>query len=248
MRRSKRYPILAGLAGMIAAAPALADILVVRSSGPSSGAFRPGATLQEEREVSLKAGDILTVLDNRGTRTVRGPIQRVRLGGVRVDGDSGPSLAALIGGTRSVGARTGAVRGGMAQNATKPGNLWYLDFGKGGTQCVADPAKLTLWRGGDLSKGAMFGIAGDGKADSLTFAPGQSVAPWPATLPVTDGAHWTVAGPGLTAPVKIRLALLPEKPSELSDMARKLIEKNCTAQLDLLIETTAVPEEAPVRK
>ncbi|MEO7178433.1 MAG: hypothetical protein ABIW83_06285, partial [Allosphingosinicella sp.] len=65
-------PLLAA-ALLITASAATADILVVRSSGPSAKSFPPGRRLPESARISLKTSDQLIVLDGRGTRIIRGP-------------------------------------------------------------------------------------------------------------------------------------------------------------------------------
>src|SRR5688500_6017825 len=56
-----------------AAASAAANVLVVRSSGPSAKSYAPGSSLPDNARLQLRAGDTVVVLDSRGTRTFRGP-------------------------------------------------------------------------------------------------------------------------------------------------------------------------------
>ena len=63
-------------AALIAAAgssAALADVLVVRASGPSAKAYPAGKTIADNARIALQAGDSLVLLDSRGTRVLRGP-------------------------------------------------------------------------------------------------------------------------------------------------------------------------------
>ena len=62
-----------GAAALIAATAATAAVLVVRSSGPSAGAYPPGKALPETHMLQLKASDTIVLLDSRGTRTLQGP-------------------------------------------------------------------------------------------------------------------------------------------------------------------------------
>ena len=50
-----------------AGTPAWADSLVVRSSGPSAGSYTPGKKLADGGALLLKAGDVVTLLDAKGT-------------------------------------------------------------------------------------------------------------------------------------------------------------------------------------
>src|SRR4051794_30738387 len=58
---------------LAAASAAAADILVVRSTGPSSASYPPGKRLPDNARLTLQAADQLMLLDGRGTRMVRGP-------------------------------------------------------------------------------------------------------------------------------------------------------------------------------
>ena len=56
-----------------AAVSASAAVLVVRSSGPSARGFPAGKALPDSEKLTLKANDVVVLLDSRGTRTLRGP-------------------------------------------------------------------------------------------------------------------------------------------------------------------------------
>ena len=101
-----------GAALMATAGTAAAETLVVRASGPSAGSFSPGKKLPDGGSVTLKAGDVLTLLDGRGTRTLRGP--GVFGAGPGATADAGTtSIASFIGTRNTARARTGAVRSGV---------------------------------------------------------------------------------------------------------------------------------------
>ena len=55
------------------AATAAANVLVVRSSGPSAKGYPPGKSLPDNARIALRSGDTLVVLSGSGTRTFRGP-------------------------------------------------------------------------------------------------------------------------------------------------------------------------------
>ncbi|OZA58497.1 MAG: hypothetical protein B7X78_08945, partial [Sphingomonadales bacterium 39-62-4] len=54
---------MAALAGMAIAGSAMAQSVVVRSTGPSAGAYPQGKKLPAHATVVLKGGDQVTVLD-----------------------------------------------------------------------------------------------------------------------------------------------------------------------------------------
>jgi len=230
---------LAGGATLIAAAPAFAEALVVRASGPSAGTFSPGKKLADGASVTLKAGDVLTLLDGRGTRTLRGP--GVYGTTATASAASTINIASFIGTRNSARARTGAVRG--IKTEPRSPNVWYVDIRKPATVCVLDPANVKLWH--PAGSAGTLAIAGAGGKGSVAFAADAAVAAWPATLPVTEGASYQLSGAGLPKPVTVSFTLLSPGAEGLESTASTLIARKCSAQLDLLIETVAAPDPAP---
>ena len=76
-----------------------------------------------------------------------------------------------------------------------------------------------------------------GASGAIALPQGASIADWPKTVPVTNGAEYTVSMDGM-APAKIRFVTVP-MPANLEDTAAQLIAKGCKTQLDLLIATTS---------
>lgn len=70
---STEWRVAAVAAALCSAATALAGPMVLRTSGPSAAQFKPGQRLADGQAVALKTGDVLVVLDQRGTRSVAGP-------------------------------------------------------------------------------------------------------------------------------------------------------------------------------
>lgn len=229
--------IALGMAAALAATPAWADSLVVRSSGPSAGSYAPGKKLAAGGSLQLEAGDVVTLLDAKGTRTLRGP-GRFNVTAAAAVPASNVTMAALLDTKRVRRARTGAVRGaiGEAAAAAKRPNLWLVDVVQPGPLCVTDPAAVRLWRA-DAAKPAAVRISGGGAEGSATFAASEAIAAWPASLPVKDGAAYRIEAGGRS--VDIRFALLGSAGAGIDDTASALIAKGCQAQLDLLIDTAA---------
>ncbi|HEX7876021.1 MAG TPA: hypothetical protein VF489_05495, partial [Sphingobium sp.] len=149
-----------GLAGAAAA-----DTLVVRASGPSAKIYPAGRKLADGGTVALKAGDVVTLLDAKGTRTLRGPGSF----GVTAAASGAPAssvtLAALLDTKRVRRARTGAVRGTVGDAPVAPAkrpNLWLVDVAQPGALCFADATAVRLWRG-NAAKLASVRISGGGK-------------------------------------------------------------------------------------
>ena len=225
-----RLLALAAGAALLASTASAAAVLVVRSSGPSAGAYPPGKALPDSHMLRLKASDVVVLLDSRGTRTLQGP------GSFSVTASAAPAAASGTVGTTARRVRLGAVRGTGARS------VWQADLGRSGNVCIANPADLGLWRP-DSSGEANVTLtdAGSGKAADVKFAAGQSLAPWPKELPATTGTKIAVSG--LAAPATLTLRVLSPVPTGLEGMAQSLIRADCQAQLDILIDTFSARSE-----
>ncbi|HTI31537.1 MAG TPA: hypothetical protein VL405_05355 [Sphingomonas sp.] len=220
---------IAAIATGLIATSAIAGTIVVRASGPSASMYPPGKSITTA-SVTLKPGDMLVLLDAKGTRTLSGAgVHSLASGSAAV---APSALGALI---RSSGARqvrTGAVRG-VGQGNVKAPNLWYVDASRGGTVCVADTGMTNVWRP-NMTSAAAYSIWSDGKSVPLDFAAGQSVRAWPAELPLRAGARYKIAAP-TGAPVEIVVQPVPLADSA-DAVGAALIAKGCSRQLDQLVE------------
>lgn len=226
-------PILA-VALLATASAAFADILVVRSSGPSAKSYPPGKRMPEAARLTLKAGDQIIVLDGRGTRIIRGP-------GTFAAGAAAPARIASANPSGDRRARIGAVRG-VETGPIRPPSIWHVDVSKSSNVCVADGGKLTLWRA-DAAKAAAMTVSGpDGLRRQLVWQPGTTTLAWPADLPVAEVGEYRLSGPGAASPTVLRFRKVLQRPAGLEDMAQTLIRNDCQAQLDLFIETVKLPD------
>ncbi|WP_303543607.1 hypothetical protein [Sphingomonas natans] len=226
------------------AAPLSAATLVVRSAGPSAGAYPPGKVLQPTAKLALKANDLVTLLDEHGTRTLRGPGSFTATATAAADADGGnTAIAALVSQRGDRRVRIGAVRG-VESDTGRPPNIWFVDASRAGTVCVANPAAANLWRPGSEApaKTMIASVTGASKA-TVDWSPGQAVQAWPSALPIAEGARYRLTT-GTAAPVEIRMTLSGEPKPDVQGMASALIAKGCTAQLDQLVETTAAATKA----
>lgn len=242
-------PLGFGLAVLVVpSSMAMAETIVVKAAGPSAGSYPPGRKIADNSVIALKAGDMLTVLDGRGTRTLKGPGSFNASAPSAAAGDTRNSLAGLLGTQRVRRARTGAVRGGAEEGKMpRSPNLWYVDISQSSNVCVPDPANVQLWRP-DLTQ-ALDVTARDeksGRSAVITFEKGQFRNAWPATLPVTEGGSYRLSWAGLDKPVKISFAIMGPQSEGLENMASALISRGCEAQLNLLVETVALPDAQPV--
>jgi hypothetical protein len=210
-----------------AAIPAAANVLVVRSTGPSAAAYPPGRSLPDNARLTLRAGDAVIVLGAGGTRTFRGP------------GTFSPSAAAQAGGPGVGGdgrrARIGAVRSaGIVPHSP---TIWHVDVTQSGTFCLASPGRVMLWRP-DSSTPSTLTISGPaGPARTVRWPTGQATIAWPTTLPITNGATFNIAQSGVAVPTQVTFRTLAHEPADMQSVAEALIANGCQGQLDVLVET-----------
>jgi hypothetical protein len=215
---------------------AVAGTIVISASGPSARNYPAGKALAAGSRIVLAAGDTLTVLDSRGTRTLRGP---VTVSAEATATASNPSFAALVATQNRRRARTGAIRG--ANDRAKPSNLWLVDVGAGGTVCVSDPAAVQLWRP-DMQAAATLTVADDGgRRTDVAFPLGQNTAPWPAAAPIAEGRSYVLSGGGLAQPTRLRFTMLSAGSSDPAATYMALDAKGCSAQKQLLVGALQTP-------
>lgn len=230
---------------LLGAQAAIAETIVVRSNGPSAKSYPPGKSIADNSTVTLKTGDSVTILDGRGTRVFKGPgkFSTTATSGAA----SGSAIGQLLRNTGTRQARTGAVRGmGPVRTARSP-NLWYVDVSKSGKICLADTVAVTIWRpSSDRAASMTLTRASDGKSTPFDFKQGQSVGIWPIeVLPALSGQQFRLTGGGLSSPTMITFVALGPNAQGLEGTASALIQNGCSNQLDLLIETVAIPGGEP---
>jgi hypothetical protein len=199
---------------------ALANVVVVKSLGPSAKAYPPGKTLPETAKINLQGGDVVTVIGPASAQTLRGP------------GNFDAKQVALASAAGQRG-RFGALRASeVAQNPS----IWDVDVTSGGKVCVADPAKLQLWRSDSEGPVTVEIRSADGKAESLSWAAGKALAPWPAALPIKSGNEYSVEWPDGGDTSKLEVVTVASAPADLVGAAQILLQNGCQKQLDLLVE------------
>lgn len=242
---SKVLKLLAATAAALGAVAlggaAMAQAVVIRSTGPSAAAYPQGKKLPADASVTLRAGDRVTVLDKSGTRVLSGPGTFAMNGAVNRTNTGGAMANMLAMGGTQVRTRTGAVRGApeAAPEVPAPDSVWYVDVRKGGTFCVADPSQLVLWRPNRVEEATARLTGADGTVAQVTWKRGNALKLWPSsTLPIVDGQTYTFSDPVGPA-VKITLKLMGPMPDSDMDVAARLGELGCTGQLDTLATAAA---------
>ncbi|MBA4747766.1 MAG: hypothetical protein H2056_03530 [Sphingopyxis sp.] len=228
---------------------ALAQSMIVRSSGPSAAKYPVGKKLAANEKITLVSGDRVVLLDKGKTRTLARPGVHNSSATVAANQTLSTTMSQMISRDGALRRRGGATRGpGDAEMAVadiRAPNLWLIDARKGGNFCVADPGALLFWRP-DINGDTSLRVEAEGsaaKAETIAFLDGQAYRRWPgATLPLTAGSSYRLSGGGMDKPVSIRFQLLDSLPETPDDIAAKLLERGCTAQLDRLVDTMAEDE------
>ncbi|MEM1132611.1 MAG: hypothetical protein AAGH53_06730 [Pseudomonadota bacterium] len=233
-------------------APAMAQSVVVRSTGPSASQYPAGKKLPANARITLKSGDVITVLDKGGTRVLRGP-RTISLNQRVASASTTSSMRSLLRTRSNTRARTGAVRStgtatvGEAGIAPRSPNLWFVDVTRPGTYCIADPAATVLWRS-DIAAtmSATLANASGAGATPIEWRRGSALKRWPVDMvPMIDGSSYTLAMAGdVEPPAQITVRLMETVPEDADDTASELIARGCQQQLDLLVDTLSTEDTA----
>jgi hypothetical protein len=215
----------AAMAFALGSTAALANVVVVKSLGPSAKAYPPGKTLPPSAKITLQGGDIVTVLGPSSAETLRGP----------GNFDAGQVSLASAAGQRG---RFGALR--AAEVAHNP-SIWDVDVSQGGKVCVTDPARVKLWRPDSEAESTVTIRTSDGKSQQLTWAAGNALTAWPAALPIQSGASYQIEWPDTGEKSSLDIVTVQSAPADLVGAAQVLIQNGCQKQLDLLVESASKP-------
>jgi hypothetical protein len=214
----------AAVAIVMGSTAGLANVVVVKSLGPSSKAYPPGKTLPESAKITLQGGDVVTVIGPSSAQTLRGP------------GNFDAKQVALASAAGQRG-RFGALR--AADVAHNP-SIWDIDATQSGTVCVNNASKLQLWRPDKEAPITVKIHDANGKTEDLSWAAGAALAAWPAALPIKDGAEYQVEWPDGGDSSKLDLVtIVPPPPEDLVGAAQVLIAHGCQKQLDLLVQSAS---------
>lgn len=243
--------LAAGLAA--ATVPASAQSVVVRSTGPSASQYPAGKKLAADAQVTLKSGDVITVLDKSGTRVLRGP-QTVSLNRRIANNAPRRGMDSFLRTRSNARARTGAVRSagtstpGREQGEVRSPNLWFVDVSRPGTYCIADPQATILWRSTiNTGMAAQLSSASGGSAAPIEWRRGNALERWPTeTVPLTDGGSYRIASGNASEPAAITVRMMGTVPEGLDDTAAALIARGCNEQLNLLVDTLGSSDGASV--
>jgi hypothetical protein len=210
--------MLWGAALALGSTAALANVVVVKSLGPSAKAYPPGKTLPANAKITLQGGDVVTVIGPSAAQTLRGP------------GNFDASQMSLASAAGQRG-RFSALR--AAQVAHNP-SIWDIDVTQSGKVCVTDASKVQLWRPDSDGAATVQIHSADGQSQKLSWVAGKALTAWPTALPVKNGQYqieWSDTGDKSS----VEVVNVGAVPSDLVGTAQVLIQNGCQNQLDLLV-------------
>jgi len=213
----------AAVAVAFASTAGVANVVVVKSLGPSSKAYPPGRTLPESTKITLIGGDVVTVIGPSSAQVLRGP------------GNFDAKQVALASAAGQRG-RFGALR---AVEVAHDPSIWDIDASAGGKVCVAEKTPLQLWRADSEAPITVQIRSADGASQTFSWAAGKALASWPAALPIKTGAHYSVEWPDGGDSSKLDVVTIANPPVDLVGAAKVLLENGCKKQLDLLVESAS---------
>lgn len=226
--------------GIGISAHAVAQAVVVRSTGPSAASFPAGKRLGASTSITLQTGDVVTVLDKVGTRVLRGKGTFAVDGPINRDRGAAALLARSL--SNPVSVRAGAVRGAPSDDAGTeliPVSIWLADIDKGGRVCLPRGSDLYLWRGISAQRRFVWLGESDGGGTVRVALPSKTAGvAWPQTMvPLVDGHTYRVTDEGdPNKGTELRLVLLEPDviPADAASLGTLLLDNGCKAQFEWL--------------
>lgn len=222
------------LAALGLSTAAAADVLVVRSTGPSAATYPVGRRMPDTDRVVLRSGDRVVIVGQGGTRTLSGPGNFPVRATVQTTQGRSTTLNRYLSASGGSISRTGAVRSVSVEGSAP--NLWVVDIASGGTFCTADMSNVTLWRG-DMTQDTLLMVENTANPEvktSLAFVAGQNFRRWPSEeMPIAEGQSYRITGPGMNESSVISFVPVPAMGPEAGPetIATTLAERNCMGQL-----------------
>lgn len=242
----------AGFLALASSTGAMAQAVVVRSTGPSAVNYPKGKRLPANAGVVLRAGDVVTVLDKAGTRVLKGAGSFTIDNAVNRDRGAAALLARSLSNPASVraGAVRGAPAGGASADMVLPVSIWIADTAQGGNVCIPRGSDLYLWRGNaDARSFTWLTESEGGEMVRMQWPPKTAGIAWPKTmLAPQEGRTYRIydeTTPDKAAEFRI-VTLEPEAvPADAAALGTLLLDNGCKAQFEWLAEVLDGDEQAP---
>lgn len=237
MRVAVRVAI--ALMAAASASSAVAEILVLRSVGPSSSRYPAGRRFPDNTNFVLRSGDSLSVLTPQGTRLFRG--QGVHSLNRASSARQQSAMEVRIG--------TGGVRSpGPAGAQALPNSVWTFAANARGNLCFPQGARPMLWRANTDRAITMVVADAGGREHSAEWPAGEATVAWPASLPIVADAPYRLRMPG-ASPQRIWLRPIANADAlDQSGLAGALIAARCEDQVATFAALNIAPVQQPLTR
>lgn len=236
--------------GLGASVSALAQAVVVSSTGPSRASYPSGKRLAVGTKVTLEAGDRITIIDKAGSRILTGGQTYTIDGAVNRDSTVAMQLGRSLSKPQPV-RRAGAIRapGEQSTEEPMPPSVWLADAGMGGRVCVLQGSDLYLWRdNSDKRRFSWLGETDGGGMVRLQFPEKVAGVAWPTGMvPLADGHMYRLADESNPDNYKdFEVVMLdPEAvPVDAAGLAVTLLDNGCRTQFDWMARKLESEEKA----
>lgn len=238
--KSALYAV-AGIALASMGGTAMADVLVTQSSGAIGRELPRGTRLPDDRIITLRAGDSVTVLTSNGTRRFTEP------GRYRVSGPRQVASGGLNRQGRNGIARAGISRGpnDLAPISDANRTQWQLDIDQPGTFCIAEGRPVSLWRSNASQAAAVIVTrASTGASMTVTLPAGDFSQSWPDGMEMESGIY-TIQVTGDPVEREIEFVTVDGDLSDPVILGAALMENECSVQLEAMTANfeTVEPDE-----
>lgn len=249
MQMPRKSLVAAGFAAVsLFALPAMAGPLVIRATGPSAALFKPGQRLGDT-PMMLRKGDLVVILDRKGTRLFSGPgLLDPQMASKPAEDRIDLSAPLLPDGTRPVIAATrqmllaqpnAAEQGLRAFNPVPDDRLWQVSLAATEPQCLLPGKPVTVVRSAVKTPATLMLTTAGRSPIKLAFAAAEARKTLPAGTIVASG-RYRVSGNG--KPLDLRL--LPQIASSdrlaaLEQIVQGLAAAGCQRQFVQLADQIA---------
>jgi hypothetical protein len=229
-----RFGISGVLAALIFAAAANAAELVITES--TIIGFEPGMVIDGGQELSIRKGHKISLISPNGkVIKLNGPYK-----GVPDPADKSAdasklvtALSTLVSGQGRDSSQLGAIRDAASARGADP---FRIDVASGGDQCVVTGKPTILWLPGGAPVSSLWiARAGSSEAAMVKWPEGEAQTPWPANLPVVDGAAYQILRQPAKEESEIRLHVVAAETGNNAELAIMMQEKNCLTQAFALL-------------
>ncbi len=205
------------------------QLVVIASKGSE---ISVGTILDGARPIELVAGAAVTFVSGDGrTLKLKGPYAGVPDPSPRVNGtDLLDALSDIVKPADKDVSSAGIMRAGIYA----PKDPWVIDSGRSGAQCVPAGRAAPLWRA--IAVGPAWALLKAGaRRAPVQWQDGSYTAPWPAEIPLRDGASYEIRFTVTKKTERLSLHLLPEDVAGDLHRAVWMHGKGCTTQAKALL-------------